>query len=65
MREASRCPTCDAEYVVERVEAAPTHKREVQVVCVECGGPRRNRDGKFILRYRRDRSRPFRGCHKA
>jgi predicted RNA-binding Zn-ribbon protein involved in translation (DUF1610 family) len=48
--EAFRCPNCDAEYLVERVEAAPTH-RQVQVVCVECGGPLRNREGKFALRY--------------
>jgi len=65
MKEAFRCPTCGAEYQVDRVEAAPTHKREVQVVCVECGGPLRNRDGKFILRYQRHRNRPFRGCYKA
>jgi hypothetical protein len=52
MREAFRYPNCDAEYLVERVEAAPTH-RQVQVVCVECGGPLRNREGKFALRYRR------------
>jgi ssDNA-binding Zn-finger/Zn-ribbon topoisomerase 1 len=58
MREAFRCPTCDAEYVVERVEAAPTHKWQVQVICVECGGPLRNREGKFALKYRRTHSRP-------
>ena len=53
MREAFRCPNCEAEYVVERVEAAPTYTRQVQVICVECGGPLRNREGKFALRYRR------------
>jgi hypothetical protein len=65
MKEAFRCPNCGAEYRVERVEAASTHKRQVQVVCVECGGPLRNRDGKYALRYPRDRSRPFRGGYKA
>ena len=59
MREAFRCPNCDAEYVVERVEAIPT-RRHVQVVCVECGGPLPNREGKFALKYRRtdQRGRP-------
>jgi hypothetical protein len=36
MREAFRCPNCDAEYVVERIEATPTHYK--QLLCVECGG---------------------------
>src|SRR6516162_8537460 len=57
MREAFRCPNCGAEYQIERVEAAPTHRRQAQVNCAECGGPLRNRDGKFVLKYRRDRSR--------
>ena len=55
------------EYVVERVEAAPTH-RQVQVICVECSGPLGNREGKFALVYRRIGGRspredvlPFRG----
>jgi hypothetical protein len=65
MRETFRCRNCGAEYPAERVEAALTHKWQVQVVCVECGSPLRNRDGKFALRYRRDRSRPFRGGYKA
>ena len=65
MREAFRCPNCGAEYQIERVEAAPTHRRQAQVNCAECGGPLRNRDGKFVLKYRRDRSRPLRGGYKA
>ena len=51
--------------MVKRVEVAPTHRRQAQVNCAECGGPLRNRDGKFVLKYRRDRSRPFRGGYKA
>jgi hypothetical protein len=63
MPEAFRCPTCDAEYEVERVKTPPT-LRQVQVVCVECGGPLRAHEGKFSLRYLRRPSKvsvlPFR-----
>jgi hypothetical protein len=59
MRTAFRCPSCDAEYVVERVEAAPT-RRQVQVICVECGGPLRDREGKFVLKYSRNYGQPTR-----
>jgi hypothetical protein len=33
----------------------------VQVICVECGGPLRNREGKFALKYRRTRGGSFIG----
>jgi hypothetical protein len=52
---------------VERVEAAPT-RRQVRVICVECGGPLRDREGMFVLKYSRrhyrqptrENVRPFR-----
>ena len=46
-----KCPTCEAEYRVLRVEAPATHSR--QMLCLSCGGPLRNRDGKFALKYLR------------
>jgi hypothetical protein len=44
-----QCPTCDAKYKVVRIEAAPTHDR--QIICVSCGGPLLSRQGKFLLKY--------------
>jgi len=43
------CPNCEAEYKLVRVEAPPTH--DLQLVCLRCGGPLRNREGKFALKY--------------
>jgi predicted RNA-binding Zn-ribbon protein involved in translation (DUF1610 family) len=43
------CPNCDAEFKLIRVEAAPTHDR--QLTCLSCGAPLRNRVGKFALKY--------------
>ena len=43
------CPNCEAEYKVVRVEAPPTH--DGQVICLSCGGPLQNREGKFVLKY--------------
>jgi hypothetical protein len=43
------CPTCDALYKVVRVEAPPTHDNPV--LCLGCGGPLQNREGKFALKY--------------
>jgi len=45
-------------YEIERVEAAQTQRQQVQVICVECGGLLRNREGKFALKYRRTPGRP-------
>jgi hypothetical protein len=64
MRKPFRCPNCDTVYEIERVEAALTHRRQVQVICVECGGPLRNRDGKFALKYRQTPGGPFIGGRK-
>jgi len=44
-----QCPNCDARYKVVRIEAAPTHDR--QIVCVGCGRPLLGRQGKFVLKY--------------
>jgi predicted RNA-binding Zn-ribbon protein involved in translation (DUF1610 family) len=43
------CPNCDAEYKLVRVEAPPTH--DGQLTCLSCGGPLRNRQGRFALKY--------------
>jgi predicted RNA-binding Zn-ribbon protein involved in translation (DUF1610 family) len=46
---AFRCPNCDKEYKLVRV-AAPL-RRERELLCQGCGGPLRNREGKFALKY--------------
>jgi predicted Zn finger-like uncharacterized protein len=46
---AFHCPTCEAQYKVVRVKAPPTNDREL--LCQKCGGPLRNREGKFALKY--------------
>ena len=51
MSEATKfcCPNCEAEYKVVRVEVPPT--RNEQLVCLSCGGPLHNREGKYALKY--------------
>jgi len=44
------CSTCQAEYKLVRVEAPP-NKHDQQLTCLSCGGPLRNREGKFALKY--------------
>jgi predicted RNA-binding Zn-ribbon protein involved in translation (DUF1610 family) len=44
-----RCPNCEAEYKVVRVEAPPTHDK--QPTCLSCGAPLRSREAKFALKY--------------
>jgi hypothetical protein len=44
-----QCPTCQAQYKVVRVEMSPTHDNPV--LCLGCGGPIQNREGKFALKY--------------
>jgi predicted Zn finger-like uncharacterized protein len=44
-----KCPHCEADYKVARIEAPAM--RDKPVLCEECGGPLRNREGKFALRY--------------
>jgi hypothetical protein len=44
-----RCPNCEAEYKVARVEALST--RNMQLTCLSCGAPLLNRQGKFALKY--------------
>ena len=55
MTEANkvRCPTCQTEYLVVRVEVPPTHEGG-ELLCLSCGGPLRSREGKFALKYFRD-----------
>src|SRR6516225_4501962 len=43
------CPNCQAEYKVVRVEVPPA--RNEQLLCLSCGGPLHNREGKFALKY--------------
>jgi transcription elongation factor Elf1 len=45
-----RCPTCESEYKVVRVEV-PLSGNEHPLTCLGCGTPLRNREGKFILKY--------------
>jgi len=51
MSDAARakCPNCAADYLVKRTEAAPRFDK--QLLCTSCGGPLRNREGKFSLEY--------------
>jgi hypothetical protein len=53
MAEATRfkCPTCEAVYNIVRVEAPPEYTR--QLICLNCGAPLLNREGKFALKYYR------------
>jgi hypothetical protein len=46
-----KCPTCEARYKVVCVEAPPSHDRQDQLLCLDCGGPLRDREGKFALKY--------------
>ena len=51
-----RCPNCDTAYKVVRVDAPATH--DEPLLCLSCGGPLHNREGKFALKYfRTDGSR--------
>ena len=44
-----KCPQCETAYKVVRVEASPTD--DISLVCLSCGEPLQNRDGKFALKY--------------
>lgn len=44
-----QCPTCEAAYKVVRIEAPPSHDR--QLLCLGCCGPLRSREGKYALKY--------------
>jgi len=57
-----QCPNCSAHYKLVRIEVPPMRDREL--TCLRCGGPLRNRDGKFALKYfliDGSRRRPNRG----
>jgi len=47
--EKFQCPFCEAQYDVVRVEAPPMHDKPL--LCLSCGAPLHNRDGKFVLKY--------------
>ena len=47
--EKFQCPFCEAQYDVVRVEAPPMHDKPL--LCLGCGAPLHNRDGKFVLKY--------------
>src|SRR3974377_1115324 len=44
-----RCPLCNAEYLVVRIEEAAT--QDSTLLCLGCDGPLQDRDGKFVLKY--------------
>jgi hypothetical protein len=44
-----QCPTCETPYKVARVATPVANDREL--LCLSCGGPLRNREGKFALKY--------------
>jgi len=44
-----RCPICNAEYLVVRIEAPAT--QDNPLLCLGCDGPLQDRDGKFVLKY--------------
>jgi hypothetical protein len=52
-----RCPTCESEYLLVRVEAAPS-ATEHPLTCLSCGAPLRNREGRYALKYFRVNGRP-------
>jgi hypothetical protein len=43
------CPTCETLYKVVRAEAPSASDK--QLLCLSCGGPLRNREGKYALKY--------------
>jgi RNase P subunit RPR2 len=55
------CPTCRTQYKVVRVEAPATHN--TPVLCLGCGVPLRNREGKFALKYFSTTGRPRPNYH--
>jgi transcription elongation factor Elf1 len=44
------CPTCETTYKVVRTEASP-FLNERQLLCLSCGAPLQNREGKYALKY--------------
>jgi hypothetical protein len=58
-----RCPTCDSQYKIVRVEV-PLTENEHPLTCLGCGAPLLNRDGKFVLKYFRVDGRPVRRGRK-
>jgi hypothetical protein len=43
------CPACEALYKLVRVEAPAANDKPL--ACLSCGGPLRNREGTFALKY--------------
>jgi hypothetical protein len=44
------CPNCGTCYKVVRVEA-PATAGDREIVCLSCGAPLNEREGKFVLKY--------------
>ena len=44
-----QCPFCEAQYDVVRVEVQQTHDKAL--ICLNCGAPLHNREGRFALKY--------------
>ena len=55
-----RCPSCETQYDVVRAEAPSEHNRPQ--LCLSCGGPLHNRQGKFSLQFFRVRGGSKRVC---
>jgi hypothetical protein len=43
------CPNCDTEYKVVRIEAPATDSNPL--LCLSCGAPLQDHEGKFALKY--------------
>jgi DNA-directed RNA polymerase subunit RPC12/RpoP len=48
--ELFKCPNCNSQYKLVRVEADPAATYG-QIECPHCGGPLNGREGRFILKY--------------
>ena len=55
-----RCPNCGTQYYVVGTETPPHH--DGPQLCLSCGGPLHNRQGKFSLQFFRVRGGSKRVC---
>ncbi len=54
--EDYHCPVCGEHYKMMRVES-PFRVTDRELTCLACGAPMSNRQGRFVLKYFRDRKR--------